>query len=90
MRSVVGVKDEHASARRDGELASCEQRAMLFRMKTNIQAHIYIVSFRRPQDGTRKEERRVPHLRVIKDEIREEDQVEKCMRGGVWVCGVRE
>ena len=31
----------------------------------------------------------MPHLRVIKDEIREEDQVEECMRG-VWVCGVRE
>ena len=36
MRSMVGVKDEHASARRDGKLTGCEQRAMLFRMKTNM------------------------------------------------------
>jgi hypothetical protein len=30
MRSMVGVKDEDASAWRDGRLAGCEQRAMLF------------------------------------------------------------
>jgi len=44
---MVGVKDEHASACRDAELAGCEQRATLFARKQTY-TRIYMVRFSRP------------------------------------------
>ena len=86
---MVGVRDEDASAWRNGKLAGCEQRAMLFARK-QTHTRIELVRFSHLARRNGKRERWVLHLRMIKDKIREEDQVEERMRAAVWVCGIWE